>query len=323
MRIAPSVTFAFHVLCNICAAPESPSRVRDTADSGDMNAPPSKRARTPREVCDELSIRPDKEDAYRIMELMLARPVEGEITAPSEMTVESASDEDVGPTGTQLRRDDESESTYDGDGADSPVATSESSAAAEPAARTCAIYALRLRDGKYYVGRTAEDRLQTRLEEHFSGHGGCAWTRRHAPVALLHSRTGCTPFDEDAETLRLMDTYGVDEVRGGKYSSTELSTDQREEIEASLRSATDRCFACGGGHFVGRCPERAGAGWEPEHEPCIRCGGAHLLRHCRRTDYVELPPEGNVECTRCGRNNHRFERCIAKRHYDGAVLRDR
>ena len=47
-----------------------------------------------------------------------------------------------------------------------------------------AVYVLRLVQDKYYVGMTPRWRLDTREEEHMSGHGS-KWTRRFPPLGLI------------------------------------------------------------------------------------------------------------------------------------------
>ncbi len=114
------------------------------------------------------------------------------------------------------------------------------------------IYALKLRGGRYYVGKTTPNRLETRLREHAEGRGS-VFTRVHAPVETLFTKANRSGFDEDAETLRLMDRYGVDNVRGGRFATAELSAATRQQIAHCIRAAKDRCYRCGGSHFIGDC----------------------------------------------------------------------
>ena len=51
-----------------------------------------------------------------------------------------------------------------------------------------------------------------------------------------------------------MDKYGIDNVRGGSYSSTNLSESQIKNLHHINKSHNDKCFNCGKkGHFMNIC----------------------------------------------------------------------
>jgi predicted GIY-YIG superfamily endonuclease len=50
------------------------------------------------------------------------------------------------------------------------------------------IYILKLEGGKYYVGKT--NNVDQRLQQHFDGTFGSAWTRLHRPIALFDEKQG-------------------------------------------------------------------------------------------------------------------------------------
>lgn len=73
------------------------------------------------------------------------------------------------------------------------------------------IYILKCQGNKYYVGKT--DDPEDRISQHFSGFGS-EWTKRHPPQRVLEVIEGCDEFDEDKYTLKSMQKYGIDNVRG-------------------------------------------------------------------------------------------------------------
>lgn len=112
------------------------------------------------------------------------------------------------------------------------------------------IYGLACAHDKYYVGRTNS---ASRIDDHFEGNGA-AWTRIHKPYKRLFSVQG-DRYDEDKHVLRLMDQFGVDNVRGGSFAKVEMTVEDRRIVERLLRGANDRCFRCGDtDHFVSACP---------------------------------------------------------------------
>lgn len=121
------------------------------------------------------------------------------------------------------------------------------------------IYILKLREGKYYVGKS--DNVDKRFEQHLEGEGS-AWTKKYSPIKIEKTFPKSSPFDEDRYVKEYMATYGVDNVRGGAYTQINLGSDVTAQIEKEIRGATDKCMKCGEtGHFVANCTGTA----QPEH----------------------------------------------------------
>lgn len=121
-----------------------------------------------------------------------------------------------------------------------------------------------------------------RFLQHVEG-AGSEWTRRFAPLRVVECVQG-DAFDEDKLTKRYMQRYGIENVRGGSYCLPDLERTDLVTLRKELANAEDRCFQCGeAGHFVAQCPRQL--------------------------------------CTRCGRNTHTAERCVAVRHFTGVLLR--
>jgi hypothetical protein len=114
----------------------------------------------------------------------------------------------------------------------------------------CNIYVLLCADNTYYIGRTKN--IIQRLRAHVTDYGP-VWTRLHKPLTLIKNFIG-SPFDEDKWTLIYMAKYGIQNVRGGTFSSPNLTQQQIQHIRMMLDNAQDKCFRCHKfGHFVNEC----------------------------------------------------------------------
>jgi len=114
------------------------------------------------------------------------------------------------------------------------------------------IYVLKLNNGKYYVGKTSNPYF--RIESHFHLEGS-EWTKIHIPVKLVEFIEG-DDYDEDKYTKMYMDKYGIDNVRGGSYTSVKLDKETKNQLVKISNSTNNRCFKCGKkGHFAKECKE--------------------------------------------------------------------
>lgn len=112
------------------------------------------------------------------------------------------------------------------------------------------IYVLKLKNKKYYVGRTKD--LDKRIEEHKNGEGS-EWTNKYKFVKILEKFEGDV-YDEDKYTIKYMDKYGIDNVRGGTFSNIDLSYDDFIYINKMLANAKDKCLRCyRDNHFISNC----------------------------------------------------------------------
>ena len=82
-----------------------------------------------------------------------------------------------------------------------------------------------------------------------------------------------------------MDKFGIENVRGGSCSQTDLTDEQIASIMRQLINANDICYVCRqSGHYMRDCRMRIGA---------------------------------EIRCSRCARTGHTVERCYASTHSNG------
>jgi predicted GIY-YIG superfamily endonuclease len=112
------------------------------------------------------------------------------------------------------------------------------------------IYVLRLTSNKYYVGKTHN--FSRRIEDHING-SGSAWTKLHKPLKIIEIYENSDNYDENKYTMKTMSKYGIDNVRGGSFVTMYLSDEEKKFISRMICGAEDKCFSCGGDHFVANC----------------------------------------------------------------------
>lgn len=115
------------------------------------------------------------------------------------------------------------------------------------------VYVLELQQGKFYIGKT--NNIQSRLQDHDNGLFGSAWTKIYRPKKLLETIQD-SGFAELTMTLKYMQTYGIDNVRGADYCNVILTKEQKKEINGHICAEEGRCYSCGGDHYVSECPEK-------------------------------------------------------------------
>jgi hypothetical protein len=114
------------------------------------------------------------------------------------------------------------------------------------------IYVLKCDHSKYYIGKSKN--TLDRITHHFYDCGS-QWTKKYKPIEVIETIPDMTDFDEDKYTKIYMFKYGIDNVRGGSYTTIKLLDWQIKAIESELASISDHCYRCKQeGHFASECP---------------------------------------------------------------------
>ena len=99
------------------------------------------------------------------------------------------------------------------------------------------IYILELESNKYYIGKTTNPAF--RLENHFDGNAS-VWTNKYKPIKLIEFISDCDSFDEDKYTLKYMEIYGIDNVRGGSFCQIILNQENLNTINKMIKNSTSK-----------------------------------------------------------------------------------
>jgi predicted GIY-YIG superfamily endonuclease len=195
------------------------------------------------------------------------------------------------------------------------------------------IYVLRCEGDKYYVGRTTD--FKKRYKRHCAGIAA-SWTKKHPPIEWVEQIALTSDFQEDITTKEYMRHYGVDNVRGGSYTTIELSTTQRESIAKEIKTAYNLCYECSSpDHFRSVCPllnkpispSELPGGWRrKDPRVCLHCGRpGHVSSMCfAKTNKagISLRCDGR-HCWRCGRTGHMIDDCRATTSFHGKELKSK
>ena len=160
------------------------------------------------------------------------------------------------------------------------------------------IYVLQLEKGKYYVGKTTNPKF--RLEQHFNS-SGSQYTKKYTPLKVLEIIPNCDDYDEDKYTLKYMEQYGINNVRGGTFCQLKLDKDNLSTIKKMINSSSDKCYICGEtGHFAKDCKE--------DDDNILE--EFFITKTTKNTCYI------------CGREGHYAADCYAKTTVTGDVIEE-
>lgn len=150
------------------------------------------------------------------------------------------------------------------------------------------VYVLQLENGKYYVGCSKSP--YKRITEHFNNNGA-SWTKKYKPCEVIEIIPGCDMYDEDKYTRKYMDKFGVDNVRGGSYTTITLGDNTYKHLQREKTGCENKCFKCGGsGHYARDCDEI---------HACIQDYERFVeIEHTNLQNSIE--PKINKMCQKCG-----------------------
>lgn len=114
------------------------------------------------------------------------------------------------------------------------------------------IYILKLRSNKYYIGKS--NNVYRRYKQHCMGKGSI-WTTKYKPVKIIEKIKLNNNYEEEMYTLKYMNKFGIDNVRGGSFCKIKITDDEKKLINRLINSMYNRCYLCNkSGHFVNDCP---------------------------------------------------------------------
>ncbi|KAI8897457.1 hypothetical protein BC833DRAFT_41363 [Globomyces pollinis-pini] len=185
------------------------------------------------------------------------------------------------------------------------------------------IYVLLLQENKFYVGYS-ERPIGERFLEHFN-YQGSKWTTLYRPVQVLQVLPGGLKEENDM-TLKMMDTYGWWNVRGGSWCQVDIQAcppallewqrlklppplRQNQPVQSKYRSnVKNGCSKCGRtSHSVKDCFARTNVNGED-------------LESSESESESDTSLFDQGACYRCGRSTHFARDCYARTDINGFSL---
>lgn len=188
------------------------------------------------------------------------------------------------------------------------------------------IYVIQCASRKYYIGKTC-DVIKRYLEHQAqSPSHSASWTSLYRPEKLVECRPMKSEHDENNLTKDYMKIYGIQNVRGGSYTTVKLSEDIESLLERELIGNADKCYKCHlSGHFARDC-KRAPLFRKRENSKKSEKSESESSRSesSESSDSSDEDENKNrkysYKCSRCGRKGHSISKCYASTHLNGNNL---
>jgi len=140
------------------------------------------------------------------------------------------------------------------------------------------VYTARLQGGMYYAGKSLDPDHRF-LEHKYGNDNASEWTKKYKAVELLETKPMTSEHDETNITIDLMKKYGIDNVRGGPWTTIVLTEGEKSFIRKLIHSESDECYGCGqSDHFVKECPNKV------QRSNTYKCYGCqetgHFIKDC-------------------------------------------
>ena len=136
------------------------------------------------------------------------------------------------------------------------------------------LYILRLPYNRWYIGKTNNFilRKQQYMENRRIPQWVHKWAQIPSDIDVEKVIDNCDDFDEDKYTKIYMSKYGINNVRGGSYSTIHLPDYQLASLQKEFQTAKNNCFQCGKhGHYAREC----------FNSICYTCGNlGHYSNEC-------------------------------------------
>ena len=105
------------------------------------------------------------------------------------------------------------------------------------------LYVLQLSEEKWFIGKTNDPNFT--LDE---GIYSIEYVRINSPASVYKIIPNCDDFDLDKYVKIFMNSYGIENVRGGSYSNPELSEEEKFILKRELNTANNKYINCGQRH---------------------------------------------------------------------------
>lgn len=114
---------------------------------------------------------------------------------------------------------------------------------------------LKLANNKYFVLRTTNvSNTILELRDLYNANRP-AWIKKYPLVDIIYIIPTDCPHDLQKYTLQYMDEYGVENVRGGRYSDIEFTYEMKNEILSTMLYAHSQCNQCFKIHDTHECQD--------------------------------------------------------------------